>query len=60
VSDDVGICRELTPGCESFGGEVCGCDSQTYPNECTAQRLGVRIRHFRPCLVGIPVPVPVP
>ena len=45
-----GLCKPEPPGCEHAPqGEVCGCDGQTYPSECAAERAGTSVASDGAC-----------
>lgn len=46
----VGVCQERPVVCdESVVDEVCGCDGQTYQNDCFASLNGIRLARTGPC-----------
>ena len=47
--DAAGQCQRRPQGCERIFDPVCGCDGETYANECEAQRAGVNIAHRERC-----------
>lgn len=58
-----GVCTDKPAACIMIHNPVCGCDGQTYSNECIASAAGVCVAHKGMCMVcmpmmGIPCPVP--
>lgn len=49
IADDTGVCRDFPDGCFDIWAPVCGCDRQTYGNECEAARAGAKIAHVGEC-----------
>ncbi|MEC8023356.1 MAG: Kazal-type serine protease inhibitor domain-containing protein, partial [Myxococcota bacterium] len=41
ISDGAGACVEVPEICADSGSPVCGCNDQTYPNECALLKAGV-------------------
>ncbi len=50
--DAQGICRPRPDGCDDVLLPVCGCDDQTYPNRCEAERAGVDVQREGECEVA--------
>ena len=46
---DSGTCRQRPQACPNGGEPVCGCDDQTYANECIAHSKGVDIQYKGQC-----------
>ncbi len=46
-----GVCRETPTSCSEVDDPVCGCDGETYLNQCMADMAGVPVRHTGICLV---------
>lgn len=51
---DAGFCRLQPDLCELIYQPVCGCDGQTYSNECVALANGVDAAAPGPCEVAVP------
>ena len=49
AADIQGVCVELPEACPRVFLPVCGCDGETYPNQCDAARAGAQIDHEGPC-----------
>mmetsp|Transcript_13300 Transcript_13300/g.20690 ORF Transcript_13300/g.20690 Transcript_13300/m.20690 type:complete len:313 (+) Transcript_13300:144-1082(+) len=48
--NQLGVCAPVPRGCPSNHNPVCGCDGETYSNECVAAAFGLTtVMHFGPC-----------
>jgi len=57
AADETGVCKEIPDVCTEEFAPVCGCDDQTYGNQCEADRAGVSIVHDGECDDNIEVRV---
>ena len=49
AADETGVCKDIPGFCTEEFAPVCGCDDQTYGNQCDADRAGVSIVHDGVC-----------
>ena len=49
AADATGTCVKAFEACDQVLAEVCGCDGQTYGNECTANAAGTDVAHTGAC-----------
>jgi hypothetical protein len=52
IADATGTCRRLPQACTLIHSPVCGCDNQTYGNDCARQGAGVSLLHTGACRNG--------
>jgi len=49
AADQSGVCIAVPNVCATVVDEICGCDEQTYSNECEAERAGVSVLRRGAC-----------
>lgn len=49
AADQLGVCEVIPTSCNDVLDSVCGCDSETYSNECEAAGAGVSVASEGEC-----------
>jgi Kazal-type serine protease inhibitor domain len=52
AADQTGVCKAVPEVCDDIYAPVCGCDSQTYSSDCTANGAGVAVASLGACETG--------
>lgn len=51
-ADTAGVCVAASDACTDQGNPVCGCDGQTYPDDCDRLAAGAVLKHGGACMAG--------
>jgi hypothetical protein len=54
IADNMGTCTEIPAACPENFDPVCGCDGETYSNDCHRLAAGASLSHDGECEVTIP------
>lgn len=52
VDGVMGVCTPVRDDCGRLWDPVCGCNAETYPNNCQRMQAGVALDHWGPCGEG--------